>query len=393
MASFQDNQGARHEVTLEPSIYAEANDANLSVEALINQTYPTAADAPSAFQQICASEGIILRGDRKFGIRPATLDAIINGGPRVNAGTIVRDANPTSRILFPAVILSVIEDKLVPDRSGTVDAFGQMVAVDDSINHDRFERPVIIFDKPEAGRSKPVAQLSEPTSLVSITVSDKSQRITGTSIGMEISDQAVKATSLDLVTLAMTRQGEVELAERHDGYITSFLNGDIDLGTAALASMPGKVRTATSFDPVIGNTPGVLTQLAWVKFLFNNNKRRTIDYVITDIDGALAIENRIGRPTINSDNGTSRRIDTLENVVNPMWPDEVKVFITTDENWPAGTIMGFDSRYAIHRVTSTSLAYQAAEAYAIRRSTKLRVDVGQIAYRLFDDAWDVLTLV
>ena len=51
-----------------------------------------------------------------------------------------------------------------------------------------------------------------------------------------------------------------------------------------------------------------------------------------------------------------------------------------------------DNRYAIHRVTSTSLAYQAAEEYAIRRSKKFRVDVGQAVFRLYDEAWDVMVL-
>lgn len=392
MAMFQDLNGERHQVTVEPSIYAQAAENGLSVEALINQTYPTAQGEASAFRQICASEGIYVGRDREFGVRPATMDAILNGTPRMEAGSIVRDANPVSRILFPAVILSVLEDKLVPDRSMTPNAFDQMIAVDDSINHDRFERPILNFDRPEAARSKAIAQLSEPTAMLTITASDKSQRITGTSIGLEIADQAVKATSLDLVTLAMNRQAEVELAERVDGYILSFLNGDLDLGTSSMASL-GKVRTATSFHAAINNTAGLLTQEAWVRYLFNNSKRRTIDYVITDIAGALAIENRTGRPTVQGDNATSRRIDTMSNVINPMWPDEVKVFITTDPNWPANTIMGIDSRYAIHRVTSTSIAYQAAEAYAMRRSTKFRTDVGQIAYVLFNDAVDVLTLV
>lgn len=392
MAMYQDINGERQQLTIDASIYTQASNAGLSVEALINQTHPTRAGEPSAYRQICASEGIYLRGDREFGVRPATMDAILNG-PRLEAGSIVRDANPASRILFPSVVLSVLEDQLVPDRSATVNAFDTMVAVDDTINGETFERPILNFSRPEAARSKAIAQLSEPTSMLTITASDKIQKIAGTSIGLEIADQAIRATSLDLVTLAMTRQGVVELAEKVDGYLMSFLNGDIDLGTGSLASLAGKVRTATSFDAAIGNTAGALTQEAWVKFLFNNSKRRTITHIITNIDGAMAIENRTGRPVITSDNGTSKRIDTLENVINPMWPDQVKVFITTDPNWPAHTLLGFDQRWAIHRVTSTSLAYQAAEAYAMRRSTKFRVDVGQIAYRLFEDAWDVLTLV
>lgn len=390
MASYIDIHGNVQQVTLDASIYREAADKQLSVETLLNLKHETKAGDPTAFQQLCASEGMFLKADRSFGIRPATMDAILNGA-RMEAGTVVRDATPVSRILFPAVQMSALENKLREDNSGVIAVFGKMVAVDDSINHDRYERPFLDFSKPEGARSKPISQLSEPTSMLSITVSDKSYRITGTSLGMEISDEAVKATSLDLVTLAMQRQAETELAERVEDYLLGFLNGDADQDMAALSAVAGAIAKAQSFDAEI-TTAGTLTQKAWVKYLFNNAKKRTIDYVITDINGALAIENRTGRPNVRGDNPTSRRIDTLENVVNPMWPDQVKVFITTDPNWPANTIVGFDSRYAIHRVTSTSLAYQAAEAYAMRRSTKFRIDMGQIAYRLFDEAWNVLTL-
>ena len=302
------------------------------------------------------------------------------------------DAVPTSRILFPAVVLSILEDRLVPDRSETVNAFDGMVAVDDTINSDRFERPILNFKRAEGARSQAIAQLSEPTTMMTITVSDKSQRIGGTSIGLEIADQALKAASLDFVTPAMVRQADVELAEKIDGYIQAFLNGDEDWGYGALAAIPGKVRNASSFDSALAGTTGQLSQVAWMRYLINNHKKRKITHIITDIDGAMAIEKRIGRPTVRGDNGTSPRIDTLEVIANAQWDDKVTIFITTDANWPAGTLLGFDSRYAIHRVTSTSLAYQAAEEYAIRRSKKFRVDVGQAVFRLYDEAWDVMVL-
>lgn len=390
MASYIDNTGAIQQIPLAATIYREAADAGVSVEALINGMHPTKAGDPTAFEQACASEGMFLKADRSFGIKPATMDVILNG-TKIEAGSVVRDAAPASRILFPAVQMSVLENKLVTDNSGVIAAFGAMVAVDDSINHDRYERPILNFSKPEAARSRAIAQLSEPTSMLSITASDKAFRITSTSIGMEISDQAMQATSMDLVTMAMTRQAEVELAEKADQFISGFLNGDVDIDMAALSTVAGAIGTSASFNGAALGA-GILSQKAWVKYLFNNAKKRTIDYVITDIDGALAIQNRTGRPNVQGDNPTSKRIDTLESVVNPMWPDAVKVYITTDPAWPVNTVMGFDSRYAIHRVTSTSLAYQAAEAYAMRRSTKFRIDMGQIAYRLFDDAWSVLTM-
>jgi hypothetical protein len=390
MAAFIDQNGETQQISLSASIYREAALAGHSVETHLNLAYPVAAGQPSAFEQLCASEGMFIGRNKAFGIRPATMDAVLNGSA-ISAAGVVRDATPASRILFPAYQLSAIENKLRSNDYGVVGQFDAAAAVTDTIDSERFERPVLDFSKPEAARSKATAQLSEPTSMLSITASDKAFRITGTAIGMEISDQAMRGTSLDLVNLAMTRQAETELVEKVEQMQLAFLNGDKDLDMAALSTVSGAIATAASFDSAIV-AAGVLSQKAWVYYLFNNSRKRRIDYVITDLAGALAIENRTGRPNVQGDNATSKRIDTLENVINPMWPDQVKVFISMDPSWPANTILGFDSRYSYHVVNSSVLDYQAAEAYAMRRSTKFRIDTGKIAYRLFDDSWNVLTL-
>ena len=391
MASFIDNTGATQQVNLDIGIYRQAAEVGLSVEQYINQTYPTQAEAPSAFEQLCASEGLIVGRDRSYGIRPSSLDRVLNGAVRMEAGTVVRDAVPASRILFPAFTMAAIENKLRSSDYGSVAQFRAMAAVEDTIANERFERPILDFSRPEAGRSKPVAQLSEPASMLTITASDKAWRITGKSVGMEISDQAMRSTSLDLVTLAMTRQYETEMVEEVEQAFLSFLNGDVDLDMAALSTVTDAVVTAETLDSSL-SANGTLSQKAWVGWLFRGNRKRTITHVITDIAGALAIEGRSGRPTVQTDNATSKRIATGMTVVNPAWPDQVRVFISQDPNWPANTVVGFDSTYGYAIVNSSVLAYEAAEAYAMRRSTKFRVDRGMVAYRLFDDAWSVLQL-
>jgi len=67
------------------------------------------------------------------------------------------------------------------------------------------------------------------------------------------------------------------------------------------------------------------------------------------------------------------------------------VFITDDPNWPAKTIMGIDSRYAIQRVTSTNASYQAQEEFVLRRSTAMRFDYGTLSRRMYLDAFECLT--
>ena len=67
-------------------------------------------------------------------------------------------------------------------------------------------------------------------------------------------------------------------------------------------------------------------------------QKRRLTHVITDILGALAIEGRAGRPTVQTDNNMSPRINADASPMNPNWGD-VQIFITDNANWPAGTVM------------------------------------------------------
>ena len=296
------------------------------------------------------------------------------------------DGGVTGRLVMSAYLMDTIENKLKASDYGMNAIFAKKAAVTDTITGTKFERPILNYSGPEKGRSQPIAQLSEPASMVLLTASDRSMKIAGSSIGIEYSDQAAEALSLPIVALSMSRQAEVEYTEAIEQKYRAFLNGDADLDMAALVG-----TKASTFDAsIVAN--GVLTQKAWVKWLFRDSRKRRIDTICCTMNTALAIEARLGRPTVQGDNATSKRIDTLESIINPTWPTNVDVIIIQDPAFPDNTILGFDSRYGYHNVISTTLAYNAVEAYAIRRSTKVRVDYGNIAYRLFDDAWDVLTL-
>jgi hypothetical protein len=391
MAAFIDKDGKVQQVTLEVGMYKAAADNGLSLEQHLNREYPTAPNQASAYTQFLASEGIFINGDRDHGIRSASLGEILNGRSTVQAGTIVKEAIPASRILFPAALMTAIEDKLKIDLETVPNAFEQMIAVDDSINHDRFERPVLNFSRPEAARSQTISQLALPASMLTITASDTSRKIPTMGLGLEISEQAMKATSMDLVGLALARQAATERNERANDYILSILNGDLDQEMAALAAIPGKVKKALDFDSTIA-AAGVLTQKAWIKWLFANSTKRRVTHVITDIDTAMAIENRVGKPTNQNDNPNSQRIDAIPTIINPAWDFNTKIFITQDPRWPAGTIVGLDSRYGLHRVKSLTAQYEAIEALVMRRATQMRFDHGEIVYRLFDEAFEVLTL-
>lgn len=385
----------RQEVDVDASVYREAQDAGFTnVRAYLNNRFMADAGQPSAFEQACVQTGMIVGRNREYGIAPPTLNVITEGVRMGANGSIVRDANPASRILFPAFIGAMVEDKILDDMTSHVGQFNQMIAVHDVINNTKVEWPELNFAKPEAARSKAIAQLSEPTAMGTITVSDKSFKIQGWSLGLEISDEAMRAgsaASLDYVTLALQRWMMVEMSERVNGHILALLNGDTDAGYGALAAIPGTVVTAKSFDSTIASA-GVLTQKAWIKFLYSKRRKIVPDWIICDMDTAMAIEGRTGRWTAQSNNITSKRLDVTENVVYPSIPDSVRIFITDDASWPANTALCFSSQYAIQKYTSTLLDYTASEAYAMRRSTKFRVDGGDAVRRLHDDAFMVLAL-
>ena len=384
---IKNSRGENVPVDLSVELYKDAAEAGLSLGQHLSNLYPTNAEKQgSPMAQLLEQCNIFVKSNKQFGIRASTMDDVLN--PKQAATAITRDGIPASRLLFPAVILEIIEDKLSVDYATNPNGLTSMVAIDDSIQGDRWERPVINFSAPEAARAAPVAQLAMPNSMMTITASDKSMRIPSWAIGMEISEQALKSTTLDLVGLAVGRQAAVEGNERANGYILSLLNGDIDTGMAALSSFAGKVQTAVSLDATA--TTGI-SQKAWLTWLSQRSNKRTITHVVTDLAGAMAIEGRAGKPIVTGDNPNSPRIDTLFTVINPTWPTNVKIFLSNDPSWPAKTIMGIDGRYGVHRVKSLTAEYSAIEEFALKRSKALRIDKGEIVYRLFDEAFEVLT--
>lgn len=354
-----------------------------SVLAYIDNTVHVAEGQAAPSSQIAAQLGL----DRGVSFRDA-MDATHYCGPQGAQAASTEDGSVTGRLVTQAVLLRTIENALRPDNSGYAAMLNRYAALRQSVAGTRIEQPLLDFKRPAEGRPMPIAQLSEPTRMALLTTSQRQVAILGESIGIEYSDQVAQNISLDIVSLSLQRQAEESAAERAMFFFRTFLNGDVDVNMVPLANVAGAVNEADQLDP--SATTG-LTQRAWVKWLFKDHLKRRIDTIITDLDGAMAIEARLGRPNVQGDNATSKRIDTLEIVVNPEWPDKVNVVITNDPTWPANTAVGFDSRYGYALVNSSILDYRAAEQLAIRRSTKMRFDSGQIAYRYMNDAWSVLT--
>jgi len=385
---YIDAKGDKQAVDLSVSMYADAADKNMSLKQFMAVKYPTNAEKHgSAYEQVLDQAGVYVRDNKEFGIRASTIGDVVN--PK-NAAAITREGIPASRLLFPAIMLDVIEDKMVRDYATNPAGLTGLLAIDDAIQGERFERPVLNFSRPEAARSGTIAQLALPNAMLSITSSDKAMRIPTWGIGLEISEQAQKSTTLDLVGLALARQAQVEANERANAYILSLLQGDVDHGMAALSTIAGKVVKASSYDATIV-AAGTLTKKAWMKWLTANSTYRTITHVVTDFDTAVVLDNLLNG-TNSSTFGPVATITSKVSVMNTNWPSNVQIFVTNDTNWPANTIMGLDKSAAVHRISSTTAQYSAIEQFAMKRSTMLRFDKGDMVYRLFDEAFEVLTL-
>jgi len=403
MPAIINAKGEINQVELNASLYKEAHDANLSVAAFLNRKYGAQADTKqgSAFHQMCASMGVFLPKQNDAELRAASIGDILTGKAALNfdaANTQQRNGDYgglQSRILFPAAVVDMIESALQKDLQTDLNLFGKMIALNLGVASDLFEQPIVNYSAPngpdgaDRARAQRIGQLAEPAAMATFTTSHVARRLPTYSIGAEFSDQALRATTLDLVSLTLTRFFAVERDGRVYNYLSNLFAGDADFGTGAISAV-----TSTSLDSAA--TGGVLTHKAWVKFLYRKRKYRRIDYVICDLDTYMKIEGRTGRPgSIGVLDPTLPKIDPQASVMNP-YVENVKVMLVDAAAdggpVPANTVWALDSRWAIIKVTNTTAAYEGAERFAMKRSEAFRIDWSEAVYRQFDDAFDILTI-
>jgi hypothetical protein len=397
MAKFIDHTGAQALVELTPSIYREASEANLTLKAFINRKYQGDAKVGTAYDQFKASLGLIVPKGKDFGLRAPTVADVLEGRT-IQAGAVVQ-GNGTgfgneSRTLFPSVVIDMIEAYMEKDRDMDKGIMSQLIAYDQAISGTNFEQPVINYTDvtpggPETARAQRIAQLAEPAALVRFTTSDKLRRIPTFSIGAEFSQQALKATTLDLVGLTMGRFLACEEDARVYEAMADMINGDLDINTNAIST-----ATTTSYDAAA--TGGVVTHRSWVKWLRQSPKVLKISHVICDIDTYLKVEARTGRPGTVAYDPRLAVLDPQTSLINPVVGEDVRFWIVDSaaNGGPvaANTLVGIDARYAIARVRNLDAEYTASEVFAMKRSEALRIDSGMIMYRLQNQAWSAMTI-
>lgn len=400
---YYNETGQLVDAPVEPTIYAEASAANLSVSQFINRTYPTdSAKYGTAFDQMLASTGLLVpssAAQSDFGVRAPSMGDVLGG--RVNflaASNTQQVGTPSgtqSRTLFPAALIAYMETSLVKDYTSDADIFDSLIAQEIAVAQDTFEQPIVNFDVPNgpnSARAQRRAQLAGPNSMMTFTTTDRIRRIPSYAMGMMFSDEALRATTLDMVGMSVRRYMMVERDSWVNEYINNMYAGDNDANAGSLISL-GLGSTTLALDPAC--PAGKITQTAWLKWLWKKRKFRKIDAVIMDLATYLLVEARVGRPSLTAIDTILPRLDAQATIQN-VGIGDVKVFIVDDlvdgGPLPPGTIMGLDSRYGMTRVRNTAADVKAAEAYALRQAKAFSMQFGEIVYRNYADAFAVLTV-
>lgn len=408
MAFFFNRAGACVQVPAEklsPGLYKEAHDANLSLAQYVNKMFGNDDVDPkygTAFDQICASEGLALPGKNPYGLRAATVAEVLDGTVNVLGNANPKDQGspfgPASRILFPAALIALVESAVPKDYSTDTVVFKDLVAVEQGVPTENFIQPVIDYSTlngPEKARAQRIAQFSTPPNMLRFGTSERPRSLPTYGIGMEFSQQALKATTLDLVALTLNRYLLVEKDSRVYQYLSSIFAGDSDLNTGAVSAVTTTTLNGSA-------TSGVVTHKSWVKFLARRRKLRKITHVIGDIDTYLKVESRTGRPGSNNYDPTLSRIDpqAVADARQTGFGNDVKWFIVDAAAdggpVPADTVWALDTTKGIVRVSNTSASYTAAETFVLKRSEAMVMHWSEDVYRMFGDTdlspFDVLTI-
>lgn len=393
VVNILNRNGQPTEVQLSMDTYREAEEQGLSLSQYVNMKHDTDTERfGTPFMQMMRSCGLYLSDDRNYGMRPPTLKAIFDGTAQLSGNAIVRpdgsnSRTPAGRLLFPAVLIDLLESQLREQKDGYIGMIYEMVAFTRSVNTPKYEQVVIDYSAPQAARGQPISQLAKPNRMLTIRTSDVTRTMPTYSIGIEASREALNAATLDMIGLAVREHSIEERAAALNRDLIAIFNGDADLGYSSLAA-----TTAQSYDAaVVAN--GTITHKAWIKYLRNKWMKRNVTHVIADVDGYLAVEGRSGRPVKDQEPAQDERLSSIPRAMNPGVPSGVKFFLTETPLLGANVLGGLDASKAIRRIVYSGADYQAIEEFVMRKSMAMRIDWSERLERAgYDEAFDKLTL-
>ena len=388
---IRDTNGQLQEVDLNLSMYDDAARRGLSLSQHLTHLYGGQTDEAqygSVISQVMQNNGLLLGYDHRTGLRAPTMHEVLNQGISMSAitNTDGNDRTPAGRILFPEIVLRTIEAELRESKDDYFRNYENMVAMTQVINGPRFEQPTINVTYPENSPSNRISELAEPDAMVSITTASVTRKVPTKSIGLMISDEALSTTTLDLVNIVMQAQARGERYRMVQEQLTAILQGDPDWNETGLTGY-----TAASLDPAIV-AAGNITHKAWVKFLRKDFRRKSINYAIADIDTAMAIESRTGKPTRDTvfyGDGSNFALDMTVDNLNAR---QIPVFLVDTAVTGANTVVALDTRFGIRRVVNVTANYSAVQEYVLRKAKAFRIDYAEMAHTLYKEAFEKMAL-
>ena len=403
MAKFLDADRKPQDVNLTEqgtmAIYRAAEENRQTLRQYLASTYPTHPDDPDVFTQMCLHAGLRFRKNDLTGVPASSLYDVLDpkatNTNQTGGSTISAPLVPDSRLLFPAAVMEAVNAAMTTKENEAMAAFEGCLAWTETIGSKRWEQPVISMDGkmgPEDSSWTRVGQNALPALMLGITAADVTRTIPTMAIGMQISQDALQATSLDI--LSRTLQHFYKKADYAEwvAWFAKILSGDDDAVNVPMATAKSALSsvTAASYDSGI-TSAGVMSQQAWLDILYADFLTMVPTHLICDINGAIAIDNRDDRPTNVQDNSTDR-LDVPMNMVYPKFDGGIQTIALPTTAWTANTLMFFDKSEAIGKVISLAAQWEALEQVVMRKTTQLRFDRGYILLRLYDSAFRVITM-
>ena len=337
--------------------------------------------------QMMADAGMFMGSDLRVGLRSPTLEEIATEG--IQLSSIVRndgsDRNtPAGRLLFPEILMRTMEATLRDDNGDVIGMWSDMIAITETINGPNFDQPQVVIPA-SVGRSRPIGQLTEPNRMLSITTSNVARKIATRAIGLQISDEAKAATTLQLVNIILAAQAREERIGMVYEDISAMVNGDVDRGESSLSSL-GRVIAASSLDSAA--TSGALfSHKAWLKYLRYNFRKMRITHVMCDMDTAINIEKRTGKPTRDTVITSENSNFSIDMNVDNLSIRAPGVFLLDDGVISSGLMIGIDRNVALRRVINISAQYSAVEEFALLKGSAMRLDYGEVTHKLYPEAF------
>jgi hypothetical protein len=241
---------------------------------------------------------------------------------------------------------------------------------------------------------RPIAQNTLPGTMISITAAQFSQALGAISIGLQISDQAARDATIDLVAVAVREQAMGQRKRRLWRDLSRVVTGNPDASDNTLAQQGA--LTPEVFNQVYDTSAaeGVITHKGYVKMLWDPSRIYSWNMMMGPLDSYLAIESRLGRPLGYDPNTTGANVGNEGTYgINPGNPtlmnfgtSRPQFLIVPDGVVAANTLVMFDSRYALARVTNVAADYSAVEQQVLQRASFYRFDMSEFVYRLREDA-------